>query len=253
MSFRDARKEARRLTQRQPLTPMGTLRWSVVHRLIDETRPATVLEVGCGQGGFGARLAERAQYVGCEPDAESFAVAKRRIEPLGGLVLHGTSDLVGDHTFDLVCAFEVLEHLEDDAGALVSWAGHLDPGGALLVSVPAWPDRFGAMDELVGHYRRYTPEQLDGLLLKAGCAEVRHVLYGWPLGFALEAARDRIARHRGDARESSMAARSASSGRLFQPKRLAGAAVMAATAPFTVLQRLRPTVGTGLVAVGRRA
>jgi SAM-dependent methyltransferase len=241
------------LTRQPPLTPMGSLRWSVVRGLIDELRPGTVLEVGCGQGGFGARLAGRAQYVGCEPDAESYAVARERIEPLGGVVLAGTSDLVGDRTFDLVCAFEVLEHLEDDAGALVSWARHVGPGGALVVSVPAWPDRFGAMDELVGHYRRYTPEQLDGLLLKTGCAEVRHVLYGWPLGFALEAARERIARRRSDARESTMATRSATSGRLFQPKHLTGAAVRAATAPFTVLSRLRPTVGTGLVAVGRRA
>src|SRR5215468_7957126 len=241
------------MTARPPLTPMGALRWSVVRRLIDEIRPATVLELGCGQGGFGVRLAERSRYIGCEPDAESCAVAQRRIEPLGGEVLPGTSELVGDRTFDLVCAFEVLEHIEDDAGALASWAEHLGPGGALVVSVPAWPDRFGPMDELVGHYRRYTPEQLDGLLLKAGCAEVRHVLYGWPLGFALEAARDRIAQGRGDASASSMAARSATSGRLFQPKRLTGAAVRAATGPFTVLSRLRPTVGTGLVAVGRRA
>jgi SAM-dependent methyltransferase len=241
------------MTARPPLTPMGTLRWSVVRRLLDEIRPATVLELGCGQGGFGARLAERSRYVGCEPDAESCAVAQRRIEPLGGQVLHGTSELVGDRTFDLVCAFEVLEHIEDDAGTLASWAEHLGPGGALVVSVPAWPDRFGPMDEVVGHYRRYTPEQLGGLLLKAGCAEVRHVLYGWPLGFALEAARNRIARQRDDANANSMAARSATSGRLFQPKRLAGAAVRAATGPFTVVQRLRPTVGTGLVAVGRRA
>jgi SAM-dependent methyltransferase len=241
------------MTRRPPLTPMGTLRWSVVRRLLDDIRPATVLEIGCGQGGFGTRLSERSEYVGCEPDAESYAVARSRVEPLGGTVLHGTSDLVGERTFDLVCAFEVLEHLEDDAAAVASWASHLTPRGTLLVSVPAWPDRFGAMDELVGHYRRYTPEQLDGLLLKAGCAEVRHLLYGWPLGFALEAARDRIARRRGAASEGSMATRSAASGRLFQPKRLAGVAVRAAAAPFAVLQRLRPTAGTGLVAVGRRA
>jgi SAM-dependent methyltransferase len=232
---------------------MATLRWSIVRRLLDEIRPATVLELGCGQGGFGGRLAQCSQYVGCEPDAKSCAIARDRIEPLGGEVLCGTSELVGERQFDLVCAFEVLEHLEDDVGALTSWTGHLAPGGALLVSVPAWPDRFGPMDELVGHYRRYTPEQLDGLLLSAGCVEVRHQLYGWPLGFALEAGRDRIARRQRHSRATSMAARSARSGRLFQPKRLAGASVRAATAPFTVVQRLRPTVGTGLVAVGRRA
>ena len=150
-----------------PLSPMATLRWSVVARILAQLAPKRVLEVGCGQGGFGARIAALpgvGHYVGVEPDETSWAVAHERITPLGGEVRLGTSDLLGaDEHFDLVCAFEVIEHIEDDRAALASWAAHLVPGGTVLVSVPAGPERFGPMDALVGHYRRYTPAQLVGL------------------------------------------------------------------------------------------
>ncbi|MCU1656879.1 MAG: methyltransferase protein [Pseudonocardiales bacterium] len=192
-------------------------------------------------------------YVGVEPDEQSFTIARERIEPLGGQVIHGLSDEVApDGQFDAVCAFEVLEHLEHDTDALADWLLRVRPGGAAVVSVPAWPDRFTVMDEMVGHFRRYRPDEIDAVLEKAGLTEVRHVLYGWPLGYALEAARTRIAKRRGVASEDAMAARSATSGRLFQPKRVAGAVVRVGAAPFTAVQKLRPGVGTGLVAVGVR-
>jgi SAM-dependent methyltransferase len=233
---------------------MATLRWSVVQKLVDELRPRRVLEIGCGQGGFGARLAARHEYVGVEPDEQSYQAARDRIESIGGHVLHGTSDLIrADDRFDLVCAFEVIEHLEDDAGALADYSSRVAPGGAILVSVPAWPGRYGPMDQLVGHYRRYTPEQLDEVLLKTGATDVWHVLYGWPLGYVLEAVRNRIAQRRSTASEDSMQARSATSGRLLQPKRVAGAVVRAGVAPFSVAQRLRPTAGTGAIGIGRFA
>jgi SAM-dependent methyltransferase len=240
-----------------PLTPMAALRWSVVRPIVDALGPRRVLEVGCGQGSFGARLAARADYVGVEPDEKSFLVARERIERHGGTVLHGLAgEIPGDRQFDLVCAFEVIEHLEHDGAALADWAGRVRPGGALLVSVPAWPQRFGPMDGLVGHYRRYRPEDVDDALADAGCTDVRHTLYGWPLGYVLEAVRNRIAVKRGmddegtATDEDTMADRSATSGRLFQPRQVAGAAVRMAVAPFAGAQKLRPGTGTGLVAVG---
>jgi SAM-dependent methyltransferase len=236
-----------------PLTPMATLRWSIVRPILTELAPSSVFEVGCGQGGFGARIAGFTSYTGVEPDEQSCTVARERIEPLGGTVINGLSDLVPpEGQFDVVCAFEVLEHLEHDTDALADWMLRVRPGGAVVVSVPAWPDRFTVMDELVGHFRRYTPDQLDTVLEKAGCTQVRHTLYGWPLGYALEAARVRIAQRRGVASEDAMASRSATSGRLFQPKRVAGAAVRVGATPFAAVQKLRPRVGTGLVAVGTR-
>ena len=235
-----------------PLSPGAALRWAVVHSQLDGLAPRRVLEVGCGLGGFGARLAARSSYLGVEPDEQSFEIARPRILSAGGEVLHGTIDLIPpEDQFDLVCAFEVLEHLEDDDAALAAWAARVAPGGSLIVSVPAWPDRFGPSDEHVGHYRRYRPDQLDAALRRAGCDSVRHVLYAWPLGFALDAARNWMARRQTS--DASMAERTLGSGRSLQPRgAVSGWAIRIGTIPFIELQRLRPTAGTGLVGVGRR-
>jgi hypothetical protein len=108
------------------------------------------------------------------------------------------------------------------------------------------------MDRHVGHYRRYTPEGLADALLATGFTPVDGVLYGWPLVYALEAVRNRIALRRGFVADESMADRSAKSGRLLQPTRLAGPAVRLGVAPFVLAQRLQPDRGTGLVTLARR-
>lgn len=233
------------------------MRWSVVSQIVDRLAPTTILEIGCGQGAFGARLAARADYVAVEPDATSYAVAKGRIEPAGGRIHSGASDAMGDEsTYDLVCAFEVLEHLENDVAMLTSWRKLVAPGGHVLLSMPAWQERFNHWDAMVGHYRRYSPDQCRDLLTDAGFEDVRVVLYGWPLGYVTESVRSRIAARRAVGSEDggvvSMHERSASSGRLLQPRTVAGVAVQLATSPFIALQRLRPTRGTGLVVSATR-
>jgi SAM-dependent methyltransferase len=235
---------------------MACLRWDLVRRRLAELRPTTVLEVGCGQGAAGARLARSARYLGVEPDGSSHQVARDRVAALGGEVRHGSISAVPEgSSFDLVCAFEVLEHIDDDKAALTQWARFIRPGGHLLLSVPAWQQRFGPMDEMVGHFRRYSPEELTGRLLDAGLVEPAVTLYGWPLGYLLEAARNRVAarrRRRTTVSETSIEERTAASGRLLQPKALAGIAVRATTTPFRFVQRLRPGSGTGIIAVARR-
>jgi SAM-dependent methyltransferase len=239
-----------------PLAPNAAMRWSVVKRIVDRLAPASILEIGCGQGAFGARLALRAAYQAVEPDPTSFAVAKARIEPLGGDVRNASSGEIEDgRVFDLVCAFEVLEHIEDDTTALKAWRELVAPGGHLLLSMPAWQERFNHWDTMVGHYRRYSPQQCRDTLAAAGFAGIEVTVYGWPLGYATENVRGRIAGKRGAASEdggTSMQERTAGSGRLFQPKALAGVAVQLATAPFSGLQRLRPGSGTGVVVVASR-
>ncbi|GAA1888752.1 class I SAM-dependent methyltransferase [Lapillicoccus jejuensis] len=240
-----------------PLPPNARLRWSVVDAAVRRLAPASILEIGCGQGAFGARLAPRADYLAVEPDPTSYAVARRRIEAAGGRVLNSTDDGVPEgRQVDLLCAFEVLEHLEDDRSALRSWVRHVRPGGHVLVSMPAFQERFNPWDTLVGHYRRYSPDQVRETFTAAGLEPVEVTVYGWPLGYALEGVRGIVAKRKGVGAEhggpaDDMAQRTAGSGRILQPKALVGTAVSAATVPFTWLQRVRPTAGTGVVGLAR--
>jgi SAM-dependent methyltransferase len=253
-----------------PLTPNATLRWQVVRPMLAELHPGTVLEIGCGQGAFGARIAATTSYTGLELDGRSFATARPRIEARGGRAVHGSWDQLDEAaSFDVVCAFEVLEHLADDVAALTEWCQRIRPGGSLVLSVPADPERFGPMDRLVGHYRRYSADTMAAALEAAGLRPVRMVHYGWPLAYALEAGRNLIARRRGAdgavaahphghghghgaGDEAEMAERTSGSGRLFQPGALAGLAVSLGVAPFAAAQRLHTDRGTGLVATARR-
>ncbi|HEX8347851.1 MAG TPA: class I SAM-dependent methyltransferase [Actinoplanes sp.] len=238
-----------------PLGPRTWLRYDLVSRAVDAVRPGNILDIGCGQGSVGVRLARRARYLGVEPDARAAEIARGRIAPLGGTVLDGDHRAVpAGRDYDLVCAFEVLEHLEDDAAMLAVWASFVRPGGHLLVTVPAWPDRFGPMDVTAGHIRRYTPDQLTDLIRGAGLEPAQVRLYGWPIAYGLEAVRNAVdaAALARESRDVALAERTAGSGRRTQPNRALGAVSAAAVTPFRYLQRLAPRRGVGLVALARR-
>lgn len=240
---------------RAPLTPAASLRWDALQVHLDALGPdPAFLEVGAGAGAIGSRLARRGRYVGVEPDDESRARAAARL-PSEATVVASIDDVEG--SFDVLCAFEVLEHIADDAGELARWVTHLVPGGTVLVSVPAHRHRFAAADEGVGHLRRYDPDDLAELLSGVGLTDVVVHLYGFPLGYPLEWARNLLARRdaRRGAEVASAAQRSAGSGRLRQPPGWAGSAIEAATAPFGWLQRHHrlSRLGTGLIGVGRVA
>jgi SAM-dependent methyltransferase len=234
-----------------PLTLHAWLRFDLVCRMLpDDAR--TVLEIGAGQGSVGSELADRYDYLGVEPDRGSFEVAAQRIGDRGRVLNTTLEDLPVDRTFDLVCALEVLEHIEDDERALAAWIERATPRGRLLLSVPAGPTRFGASDVMVGHFRRYDRDGLRRLLASAGLAEIDVRTYGFPLGYALEVVRNQVVKRttgRGSHQE-----RTAASGRLFQPSGRTALLTAAAAAPFRVVQRpfSRTSLGTGLVALARR-
>jgi 2-polyprenyl-3-methyl-5-hydroxy-6-metoxy-1,4-benzoquinol methylase len=235
---------------------MAWLRYDVVTRTI----PAAVrdiLEVGCGRGAFGARIARSYNYLGLEPDEESYAVAAARIAAVGaGEVRNAmTGILEDDEKFDMVCAFEVLEHIEDDFGAAKEWASHIRPGKWMLLSVPADQHRYGPTDERVGHFRRYSPEQLASVMSAAGLSGITVRRYSFPLGLLLESARDVLATRKpamAQVADASVEQRSAASGRMWQPSgSLFGTVNRVGTVPFRGMQRMFPGKGVGLVALGR--
>lgn len=238
------------------LTLSAWLRYRLIQRLLADLHGVNdVLEVGPGEGALATRLAPRFAYVGVEPDARSASVARQRLERVGaGTLVEGDlSALDPEATFDLVCAFEVIEHIEDDAGALLTWRSRLRPGGSIILSTPAHPGRFDAGDRLAGHFRRYEREGLAGLLRSTGFDEVVVWSYGFPLGYVLESVRNVLAR-RQEPKLGSMAQRTAASGRYLQPPQALGWVTRAFSAPFGLAQRpfLRTELGTGLVARARR-
>jgi glycosyltransferase involved in cell wall biosynthesis len=236
-----------------PLAPNAALRWHLVCIHVDALAPASIVECGAGQGGVACRLCRRAAYTGIEPDDTSRATAARRVPP-GTRLLADIDDLDGGETFDLLCAFEVLEHIEDDKGVLGHWVERVRPGGHVLVSVPAEPDRFASADVLAGHFRRYADGDLSTLFESAGLEPVSVEHYGYPLGLALEAGRNAIAKRRlaREAAPADIAARTAGSGRHLQPPAWSGPAIWWATGPFRMLERRFPHRGPGLVGLARR-
>jgi SAM-dependent methyltransferase len=72
------------------------------------------------------------------------------------------------HDFDTVVCLNVIEHIPDDVGALQNIHDNLAEGGRAIILVPFGPNLFGSLDEVLGHCRRYTEEQLAGVAQQAG-------------------------------------------------------------------------------------
>jgi SAM-dependent methyltransferase len=243
------------MTLQPPLTLHGWLRYDVVASALDRLEGVgSVLEIGAGEGAMGARLAQRYAYVGLEPDRRSFLKAQERLTRIGrGEVLNGSIELLpAGRTFDLVCAFEVLEHIEDDCAALRDWQALVRSGGWLMISVPAWRSRFGAADRSAGHWRRYDPHEVEDVLIRADFRGPRVWLYGFPLGNVLQPMWNLLARN--SPADAPMAERTAKSGRWFQPPEALGFLTQALSAPFRLAQRpfTDSRRGTGVVAVAQR-
>lgn len=233
-----------------PLTPSAALRLPLIERWLEAVQPESVIEAGCGMGSMACRLAESFDYRGYEPDLESFQAAERRLAAIGrGEVVNGVLPERPDRQFDLLVAFEVLEHVEDDRTVLRGWCDWVKPGGHVMLSVPAHPDRFGPSDELVGHFRRYSRSSVTEVMREAGLSDIRIEAWGMPAGYGLEWVRNARARRRPDSEDVG----TAGSGRLHQPDHRLGAVVQMLSRPISALQMpFRGTnLGIGFIAVGR--
>lgn len=157
--------------------------WPLVKSLADSA-PAR-LEVGPGmrprlpiKGGHFADISE--------PALAQLAAA-------GGLVQAAQINALPypDNSFDLVCALDIVEHVEDDRGALDELCRVAKPGATLLLSTPLHPNYWTPFDEMVGHYRRYQPEDLRQLLTERQLVVKQSAGYGmkpkssWLINFGM--------------------------------------------------------------------
>jgi SAM-dependent methyltransferase len=105
------------------------------------------------------------------------------VEKLTALGAHATQGLIsalpfGDGEFDLVCAFDIVEHVQDEEAAFAELARVAAPGAALLLSVPLHESSWTAFDEMVGHHRRYEPAHLQARLARHGFTVEQSAAYG---------------------------------------------------------------------------
>ncbi|HET6561682.1 MAG TPA: class I SAM-dependent methyltransferase [Marmoricola sp.] len=108
-----------------------------------------------------------------------------------------------DETFDVVAAFDVVEHCEDDGLALAELTRVLVPGGRLLLSVPAYQWAWSDHDVRAGHYRRYRRPQLVALVRSAGL-DVQRATYAFTSVFPFFVAERAVRRLRRGQRASSL-------------------------------------------------
>jgi SAM-dependent methyltransferase len=106
--------------------------------------------------------------------------AVTRLHAAGAKVVQGLISALpfAAGSFDLVCAFDIVEHVEDGEGALSELARICAPGAALLLAVPLYEARWTPFDDLVGHHRRYEPAQLQARLASRGFVIERSAAYG---------------------------------------------------------------------------
>ncbi len=134
-----------------------------------------VVEIGVGPGeNLYALYPDGIDLAGVEPEPENAAVANSRgpIPVYVGTVERMPEDISGRQQ-DLICLFDVLEHIEDDEAALDRLGDRLGDGGLLALSVPAFQWMWGQQDVVNMHYRRYTLAELCGKLKRHGFSIVR--------------------------------------------------------------------------------
>ena len=129
---------------------------------------AQILEVGTGTGGNLAMLAAHGNLSAMEFDryAREFATQRSGIQVLEGSLPSNIP--FNGKQFDLICLFDVLEHVEDDIESLRSLSRLLNQGGRLMVTVPAYDWMWSDHDVVLHHFRRYSRDRLARTVSDAG-------------------------------------------------------------------------------------
>jgi SAM-dependent methyltransferase len=150
-------------------------RRTVIERVLAGLRlpaRARILDAGCGSGRNMVELARHGTVTGVELSPTSVRLARQR--GIGEVVEGSVLEMpFSADSFDLAVSLDVIEHLEDDLGALREMRRTVTPGGSLLVTVPAYPWLWSGHDEINHHHRRYTRRSLERVAEQAGWEQVR--------------------------------------------------------------------------------
>ena len=160
-------------------------------RLVVPELGQRVVEAGCGTGNFTGKLLDRELVISVDTEPACVERLKQRYSGHPNLQAF-ICDAAGAE-FQSLARFQpdscvclnVIEHIEDDCGALESMASILVPRGVIVLIVPAFPALYGPIDEELGHFRRYTRRSLLNLAKATGLTvEKLHYMnavgfFGW--------------------------------------------------------------------------
>jgi SAM-dependent methyltransferase len=144
-------------------------RRQLLHSLLQEisqatriTKPLEILEVGPGVGQNVPAL----QVFGSVEVIESNEIGLTALRNVPGIkrIYDTPIPFSLNKNYDIICALDVIEHIENDYGAAQWLADHLKPGGFLIATVPAYQWLFSEHDIALGHYRRYTKHSFKRIL-----------------------------------------------------------------------------------------
>lgn len=168
--------------------PRYMMRLAQIDRLV-EMLPASLnrfLEIGPGMGDVSLYLRKRfpaAKGVLLDFSGESVGILKQRFADDDRVAIQQADfgNYPHEGLYDLVIACEVLEHIEDDVGALATISQLLNAGGHFIFSVPAFMRKWQHGDEYAGHYRRYEREEIERKFAAAGFEIEQLWCYGFPV------------------------------------------------------------------------
>ncbi|HEV3009745.1 MAG TPA: class I SAM-dependent methyltransferase, partial [Burkholderiales bacterium] len=133
-------------------------------------REARIVEIGCGTGGNLEMLSAFGRVSALETDAGARAIAIEktagRFDIRPGACPHSIP--FPPASYELVCLFDVLEHVEEDVATLQAVGALLAPGGHAVITVPAYRWLWSAHDDFLHHKRRYSAGELRTKVAAAG-------------------------------------------------------------------------------------
>ncbi len=143
------------------------LSYLIANLPLKKESPVQILEIGCGTGANLKMLQEFGDVHGVEPHQ----FARHYSQNLSGCDIQ--EGLLPDQipfkkSFDLIGAFDVIEHVEDDKGSLIALRDKLSADGFALFTIPAFQWLWSKHDEMNHHKRRYTRKQFQALLNDTG-------------------------------------------------------------------------------------
>jgi len=131
-----------------------------------------VLEIGAGIGNLTANLIPRTAYCASDINPQYLDRLEKLRQSRPYLNVQFTDARMAEsypaEEFDTVICLNVIEHLRDDEGALRNIRARITKSGRAIILVPNGPGLYGSLDRVLGHYRRYTKEQLQARCQDAG-------------------------------------------------------------------------------------